>query len=339
MTILTATAAPRPVTFMSVLALVLFAGASVLFAESQKGPDLGSVVRDLYQAREKQEPLFYQTKDRTLLDRFFTKSLADKLWNDAKEAKGEPGSLDFDPLLGTREEITKFKVGETNHGKHHKSGDFIPYEGFAIVDVTFTAAGKPMFVTYQVQTDGGDSGKISNIVYNDGSSLVDALNPASYSDASLSEGAAGSCDAWAYVTDKDRNGLNVRATADSSSKIVGKIPFNADEGAIVHMTAPSGRYGWVKIDSAKTVAEKTTFKGSGAVSGNMLAVSTRGYDTEGVKLYATHEDGARVVTTVPPDMEVKIIACMGTKVQVKYKDKLGWLDEDSRCANPVTRCN
>jgi hypothetical protein len=113
-----------------------------------------------------------------LLDRFFTKELADKLWADAKAANGEPGSLDFDPLLGTRDaKITKFKVGDTNHGKHHRSGDFIAYEGFAIVDVTFTADGKPMFVTYQVQTEGADKGKISNIEYNDGSSLADALNP------------------------------------------------------------------------------------------------------------------------------------------------------------------
>jgi hypothetical protein len=120
---LLATGAQRPATFTSFLALVLFAGASVLLAATQKGPDLGSVVRDLYQAREKQEPLFYQSKDRTLLDRFFTKSLADKLWADAKAANGEPGSLDFDPLLGIRDDkITKFKVGDTNHGKHHNPG-------------------------------------------------------------------------------------------------------------------------------------------------------------------------------------------------------------------------
>jgi hypothetical protein len=167
------------------LALSLCAGAAGAFAKEQKkGPDLGSVVKDLYEAHQNGSPLFYQTKERKLLDQFFTKELADKLWKDALAAKGEPGSLDFDPPLGTRDEkITKFKVGDTNYGKHHKSGDFITYEGFAIVDVTFTAGSTPMFVTYQVQTDGADKGKISNITYNDGTSLVDRLNPETYAAA------------------------------------------------------------------------------------------------------------------------------------------------------------
>lgn len=156
------------------LALLFCASATSLFAkEEKKGPDRGSVVKELYQAHQHGDPLFDQTKDRTLLDRFFTKELADKLWAGAKAAKGEPGSL---VLLGTRdEEITNFKVGDTNYGKHDRSGEFIPYEGFAIVDVTFTAAGKPKYMSYQVETEGSDVGKISNIRYNEGPSLVDAL--------------------------------------------------------------------------------------------------------------------------------------------------------------------
>ena len=160
------------------LALALCAAAAgALAKEEKKGPDLGSIVKDLYEAHQNGSPLFFQTKDRTLLDRFFTKEIADKLWKDAQTAEGESGSLDFDPVLGTQDTtITKFKVGETNYGKHHRSGDFISYEGFAIVDVTFTAGGTPMFVTYQVQTEGADKNKISNITYNDGSSLADVLS-------------------------------------------------------------------------------------------------------------------------------------------------------------------
>ena len=163
------------------LALALCAGAAGASAkEEKKGPDLGSIVKDLCEAHQNGSPLFFQTKDRTLLDRFFAREIADKLWKDAQAAKGESGSLDFDPVLGTQDTtITKFKVGETNYGKHHRSGDFITYEGFAIVDVTFTAGSTPMFVTYQVQTEGADKGKISNITYNDGSSLADVLSRAS----------------------------------------------------------------------------------------------------------------------------------------------------------------
>ena len=160
-----------------VLAIALFASAAGVIAEEEKkGPDFGPIVQNLCEAQQNGSPLFHQTKDRTLLDRFFTKELADKLWKDAQAAKGEPGSLDFDVLLGTgAAKITKFKVGETHYGKYRQD-EYIPYEGFAIVDVTFTASGTAKYVSYLITTEGRDKGKIRNIHYDGLPSLDDALN-------------------------------------------------------------------------------------------------------------------------------------------------------------------
>lgn len=95
------------------------------------------------------------------------------------------------------------------------------------------------------------------------------------------------------------------------------------------------------IDKATIVtanAEKSTFDKKGWVSASLLEVATRGYDTKGVELYDAAK-GSKVVTTIPPDMVVKVVGCDGKRMQVKYKDFTGWLEPDARCDSAVTRCN
>ena len=251
------------------VAVLLLAGAAGVFAkEEKKGPDLGSIVKDLYEAHQNGSPLFYQTKDRTLLDRFFAKELADKLWADAKAAKGEPGSLDFDVPLGIRgEKITKFKVGETNYGKHHRSGDFITYEGFAIVDVTFTAGGKPMFVMYQVQTEGADKGKISNITYNDGSSLADALNPETYATAPEPKASSGG------GSGQSSSGKS-RSTANANVLVNGNFATGDFTGWETKLTPSSGPYSGPNLGVNKTRYKggfRAGFNGGDSVVGASIA--------------------------------------------------------------------
>lgn len=145
------------------------------------------------------------------------------------------------------------------------------------------------------------------------------------------------CDVTAYVTDKDPNGLNVRDSSSENGKIIGQIPFDKD-GTQVHIIASSSTGGWMMIDKANTY--QTVFDKKGWVSANLLAIATRGYDTKGVKLY----DGGSgktgpVLTTIPPDTELKILNCDGKRVQVKYKDIYGWLEPEDQCDSSVTRCN
>ena len=148
---------------------------------------------------------------------------------------------------------------------------------------------------------------------------------------------APACDAEAYVVDKDPKGLNVRETPGVGGRVVAVIPLDED-GTVVHMIAADAK-GWVRIDRAETVGGRVVFGGKGWVSGNMLGTETRGYGTKGVKLYGAAARGAKVLGTIPPESEVKIFGCEAEKVQVRYRNTVGWLDADSQCPNPVTLCN
>jgi SH3-like domain-containing protein len=148
---------------------------------------------------------------------------------------------------------------------------------------------------------------------------------------------APACDARAYVIDKDPKGLNVRETPGTDGRVVAVIPLNED-GTIVHMVSADSK-GWVRIDRAETIEGNVVFDKKGWVSGNMLGTETRGYGTKGVKLYAAAGRGAKVLGTVPPETEVKIYGCEAERVQVRYRNLLGWLDAESQCPNPVTLCN
>jgi SH3-like domain-containing protein len=144
------------------------------------------------------------------------------------------------------------------------------------------------------------------------------------------------CDATAYVIDPDPKGLNVRS-APRTGKVIGNVPKDK-EGTVVRLIAQNGDGGWLQIDNAKTTADKVVFDKKGWVSGNMLAVSTRGYDTKGVKLYEGGE-ASTVLATIPPETEVRVVGCDGKRLEVKYKNTVGWLNEDDQCPKPSGKCN
>lgn len=157
------------------------------------------------------------------------------------------------------------------------------------------------------------------------------------SDSKPTSTTAAVCDVTAYITDKDPNGLNVRDSSSVEGKIIGRIPL-AEDGTQVHIISASLDGSWVIIDKATTY--ETVFDKKGWVSANLLAIATRGYDTKGVKLY----DGGSgkkgpVLTTIPPDTELKILNCDGKRVHVKHKDIYGWLEPEDQCGSAVTRCN
>ena len=84
-----------------VLMTVLFlAFSSIGFAQSKTDdaitPDV--IIKNLYAAQKADSGPFFQYKNRALVDRYFSKDLADMIWKDAVDAKGEVGAIDFDPL-------------------------------------------------------------------------------------------------------------------------------------------------------------------------------------------------------------------------------------------------
>src|SRR6476659_4135528 len=121
------------------------------------------LVAQLYQAhRSKHDPL----DETALLDRYFDPSLLKLYLKDKREAKGEVGRLDGDPLYNAQEiQITDFSISAPKTiGGPSRTGIETR------VTVRFKNLGKSTRVEYMLgQT--ADGWKISDIRYDDGSSL------------------------------------------------------------------------------------------------------------------------------------------------------------------------
>jgi len=100
------------------------------------------------------------------LDQFFTRELANLIWNDAHSSGGEVGALDGDPLFNAQDmKITNFLVHEGTVGTQA-----------AEVPVSFTNFGEKHQITFRlVQNRAG--WRIGNIEYDDGTSLLEILRP------------------------------------------------------------------------------------------------------------------------------------------------------------------
>lgn len=137
------------------------------------------VVVELYKLHDAQKGPFFQTKDRSLIDRFFTKPLADLIWKDATTAGNEVGAIDGDPLYNAQDmEIKNFAVGEAV-----TKGDT------ASVPVTFTNFGEKRTVTIAMKQE-NKAWKIDNVLYGGKDSLLKWLKdtyPAGGSTASSGE--------------------------------------------------------------------------------------------------------------------------------------------------------
>ena len=149
-----------------VLFLILLAGQLSL-AEAPKPAVHSSpeaLVSDLYKQRENNHSPFSQTKDRGLVNKYFSERLAQLIWKDAVSSKGEVGALDFDPLYDAQDfEIKNFALRKSKSEKE-----------IAEVVASFENMGSKTEITYSlVLTKGG--WKISDIKYKDGRHLVGLL--------------------------------------------------------------------------------------------------------------------------------------------------------------------
>lgn len=57
-----------------------------------------TVVAELYKLHDAQKGPFFQSKNRALVDKFFTKPIADLIWRSNNGPTDEVGAIDFDPL-------------------------------------------------------------------------------------------------------------------------------------------------------------------------------------------------------------------------------------------------
>jgi hypothetical protein len=95
----------------SLLLLLVSFSLNLSAADTVTTPE--ALVAKLYKAHDAEKSPFFQDKDRAMVDHYFTKELADFLWKDAKESKGEVGVLDFDPLYNAQDtEIKNFAINQ-----------------------------------------------------------------------------------------------------------------------------------------------------------------------------------------------------------------------------------
>ena len=141
---------------LALLVTVLTAAISIAGDLSPK-----DLVSQLYQAhRSKHDPL----DETALLGRYFDPALLKLYLKDKREAKGEVGRLDGDPLYNAQDiEIKDFSVSAPEMAG-----------GEARVTVNFKNLGKPTRVLYMLSRT-ANGRKISDIRYDDGSSLKKIL--------------------------------------------------------------------------------------------------------------------------------------------------------------------
>jgi len=123
-----------------------------------------TVVQALYKAHDNQKSPFFQSKDRGLVDKYFSKPLADLIWKDATTHTSDIGAIDADPLYDAQDiEIKDFKIG---------TGEISGKK--ATVNVSFTNLGEPKTMKFAMSA-GTDSWKIDDIIYSRGDSLLKLL--------------------------------------------------------------------------------------------------------------------------------------------------------------------
>src|SRR5882724_2841248 len=84
------------------LAATSFSAAFSQGSKSSKPMSPEALVADLYKQHKKRSP-FFQRRSRALLDKYFSRTLADLLWQDARSSGGEVGALDGDPLFNAQD--------------------------------------------------------------------------------------------------------------------------------------------------------------------------------------------------------------------------------------------
>lgn len=119
------------------------------------------LVADLYKQHNAKKSPFFQKKDMALVDKFFTKPLADLIWKDAHGPLGEMGAIDFDPLYDAQDvDIKNFEVAKAD----------IKGETASVV-VNFTNFGEKKALFFAMKLASGNW-KIDDIKYGRQGSLL-----------------------------------------------------------------------------------------------------------------------------------------------------------------------
>lgn len=155
--------------FLMLTAFVLLLAATSSFGQKTvkkivKTAAPEQIVKDLYAQHDKPGYPFFQNKNRSLVDKYFTKELANLIWADAVDARDGVGKIGFDPIYVSQDgKITALKII-----RDQVEGDQ------AIVLASFKNEGKDVNVIFVAERV-NKIWKISNITADD-YNLIDTLS-------------------------------------------------------------------------------------------------------------------------------------------------------------------
>lgn len=136
------------------------------------------------------------------------------------------------------------------------------------------------------------------------------------------------CNIYAYVDVSSGQALNVRTGPSMQNKILGQVPVNETVNVIAVVS------NWARITNASG-----GYKGTGWVSLPKLGLSTTGYGTKGVRLYAKTNQNSQVILRVPSSTSVNLLGCQGGWALIEYKGIKGWLTREDQCGAALTTCS
>ena len=156
---------------MKIVLLISLTCVFSSMAVAQRGPAPEVVVRNLYTAQKKDatDP-FFQAKSRARVDKFFAKTLADLIWNDAVSSARakEVGKLGGDPLYNAQDmKITGFRIKRPMVGEGNLDLVDVP--------VTFKNFGKEQTILFRLERDKRRAWKITEIFYPDNEDHASSL--------------------------------------------------------------------------------------------------------------------------------------------------------------------
>lgn len=133
------------------------------------------------------------------------------------------------------------------------------------------------------------------------------------------------CEVSAYLNDPDESGTNVRDIP--KGKIIRKLMYDKDCGCLIERFK-SSKNGWLELSDG------------GWVFAELFSVSTRNYgEDKPVYLKELPSSNSKTVATYYQEQSVKVVGCCKKWLQVKGRDgKIGYLDPEMVCDNPLTTC-
>ncbi len=139
-----------------------------------------------------------------------------------------------------------------------------------------------------------------------------------------------------FLDDPDTTGItNIRK--QPKGKIIATLDGKKSDYIIWVTKAEKG---WFKIENPIEGTEEniTLPNNEGWIHGSVIAVDTRNYGQQHLKLLDRPENG-KVVTIIKKEVKLKPIDMCNDWIKVKYNGFIGWIEREWLCGNPYTNCS